>query len=100
VLPVSLVASIFLEDSARRWSELELKAAMHLRMAQLQARGAHQYIPRQDEDYAFGVGLRMLVLRHLVQEQDGQFGIAPDASEVIAYYANAIAHLTPAPPPA
>lgn len=100
VLPVSLVASIFLEDSARRWSELELKAAMHLRMAQLQARGAHQYIPRQDEDYAFGVGLRMLVLRHLVREQDGQFGIAPDASEVIAYYANAIAHLTPAPPPA
>ena len=99
VLPVSLVASIFLEDSARRWSELELKAAMHLRMAQLQARGAHQYIPRQDEDYAFGVGLRMLVLRHLVLEQDGQFGIAPDALEVIAYYANAIAHLAPAPPP-
>ncbi len=97
VLPVSLVASIFAEAPQRRWSELELKAAMHHRMASLQASGAHQYIPRQDEDYAFGVGLRMLVLRRLVIEHEGLFSAAPDALEVIAYYANSIAHLAPAP---
>jgi hypothetical protein len=29
-----------------------------------EARGAHIYIPRHDQDYAIGVGLRMLTLRH------------------------------------
>jgi glycerol-3-phosphate O-acyltransferase len=96
VLPVSLVASLFVMDLQRRWSELELKSAMLARMAGLQAGGAHQYIPRQDQDYAFGVGLRMLVLRHMVVEEDGLFLAAPDSSELLAYYANAIAHLAPA----
>ena len=93
VLPVSLVAALFTDAPQRRWSELELKAAMHERMARLQAQGAHQYIPRQDQDYAFGVGLRMLVQRHMVVEEDGIFSVAPDAREIVAYYANAIAHL-------
>jgi glycerol-3-phosphate O-acyltransferase len=95
VLPVSLVASLFVDAPQRRWSELELKAALHTRMAALQAGGAHQYIPRQDQDYAFGVGLRMLVQRHLVTEDGGLFAMAADAEELIAYYANAIAHLAP-----
>ena len=95
VLPVSLVASLFVDAPQRRWSELELKAALHARMAALQAGGAHQYIPRQDQDYAFGVGLRMLVQRHLVTEDGGLFAMAADAEELIAYYANAIAHLGP-----
>ena len=93
VLPVSLVASLFVDAPQRRWSELELKAAMHERMARLQTHGAHQYIPRQDQDYAFGVGLRMLVQRHMVVEDDGLFSVADDAREIVAYYANAIAHL-------
>jgi glycerol-3-phosphate O-acyltransferase len=93
VLPVSLVASLFVDAPQRRWSELELKAAMHERMARLQHSGAHQYIPRQDQDYAFGVGLRMLVQRHMVVEDDGLFAVADGAREIVAYYANAIAHL-------
>ncbi len=96
VLPVSLVASLFVQAPQRRWSELELKSAMHERMAGLQANGAHQYIPRQDQEYAFSVGLRMLVSRRMVVEDDGLFCAAPDATEIIAYYANAIAHLEPA----
>ncbi len=95
VLPVSLVAALFIDAPQRRWSELELKAAMHQRMASLQAHGAHQYIPRQDQDYAFGVGLRMLVQRHMVVEDDGLFSMAAGADELVAYYANAIAHLAP-----
>ena len=93
VLPVSLVAALFTAAPKQRWSELELKAAMHKRMARLQAHGAHQYIPRQDQDYAFGVGLRMLVQRHMVVEDDGLFSVAQDSREIVAYYANAIAHL-------
>jgi glycerol-3-phosphate O-acyltransferase len=95
VLPVSLVASVFAGSAQRQWSELELKSAMRGRMARLQADGAHQYIPRQDQDYAFSVGLRMLVLRRIVIEEDGLFRAADDSTELLAYYANAIAHLAP-----
>ena len=35
----------------------------------------------------------MLVLRRLVLEEDELYRPAPDAAEVLAYYANAIAHL-------
>ncbi len=93
VLPVSLVASILAREPARALSELDLKAAVHARMHELEAGGAHLYIPRQDQDYAFGVGLRMLTLRHIVRAEDGLFRPAPEHLDVLAYYANAIAHL-------
>jgi glycerol-3-phosphate O-acyltransferase len=93
VLPVSLVASILARDPARALSELELKAAAHAYMRQLEAGGAHLYLPRQDHDYAFGVGLRMLTLRRIVLEEDGLFRPAPAQIETLNYYANAIAHL-------
>jgi glycerol-3-phosphate O-acyltransferase len=98
VLPVSLVASLMIEDPARRWSEFELKAAAHQRMRELEVAGAHLYIPRQDQDYAFGVGLRMLTLRRLVSDEDGLFAPAPREQETLRYYANAIAHLPGAAP--
>ncbi|MFO1281414.1 MAG: 1-acyl-sn-glycerol-3-phosphate acyltransferase [Burkholderiales bacterium] len=93
VLPVSLVASLLVREPARTWSELELKAAAHARMRELETAGAHLYLPRQDHDYAFGVGLRMLTLRRIVVEDDGLFRPSPDELDVLAYYANAIAHL-------
>jgi glycerol-3-phosphate O-acyltransferase len=94
VLPVSMVASLLVEAPERAWSELDLKAAAHQRMRALEAAGAHLYIPRHDHDYAIGVGLRMLSLRHIVQENDdGLYRLVPEQLEVAAYYANAIAHL-------
>jgi glycerol-3-phosphate O-acyltransferase len=95
VLPVPLVASILMREPTRALSELELKAAAHARMGELEARGAHLYIPRHDHDYAFGVGLRMLTLRHLVLEEDGLFRPAPDQLPMLAYYAGSIEHLGP-----
>jgi glycerol-3-phosphate O-acyltransferase len=93
VLPVSLVASILARDPTRALSELELKAAAHASMSELEAAGAHIYIPRHDQDYAFGVGLRMLTLRRIVLEEDGLFRPAPEQIETLNYYANAISHL-------
>jgi glycerol-3-phosphate O-acyltransferase len=93
VLPVPLVAEILLRDPQKPLSELELKAAAHQRMRELEARGAKIYIPRHDHDYAFGVGLRMLMLRHAVIEEDGLFRPDPAQLELLAYYAGSIAHI-------
>jgi glycerol-3-phosphate O-acyltransferase len=81
-------------------SELQLKARAQALMTLLEQRGARIYIPRQDQDYAIGVGLRMLILRRLVVENEGLFTALPGELPVLSYYANAIAHLldTPAGP--
>jgi glycerol-3-phosphate O-acyltransferase len=94
VLPVPLVASVLLRDTARALTELELKAAVNELIERVEALGAHAYVPRSDRDYAVGVGLRMLTLRHLVFDEDGVFRVNPGEIAVLAYYANSIAHLT------
>ena len=93
VLPVSLVASVLVDNPGRAYSELELKSAVHQRMEALAGRGARLYIPREDQDYAFGVGLRMLTLRRIVVEEDGLYRAAAGEGAVLYYYANAIGHL-------
>jgi glycerol-3-phosphate O-acyltransferase len=92
-VPVPLVATIFLRQPARAWSELELKAEVLTLMRELEERGAHVYVPRSDQDYAITVGLRMLTLRRLVTESNGLYSAEPRELPLLAYYANSIAHL-------
>ena len=93
VVPVALMASVFTAHPGRALSELELKAEVEQLLERLQASGARVYVPRGDLDYALTVGLRMLRLRHLVEEKDGLFAANPAESALLGYYANSIAHL-------
>jgi glycerol-3-phosphate O-acyltransferase len=93
VVPVSLVATAFVRDPARGWSELELKGEVLRLLQQLEAAGAHVYVPRKDQDYAIGVGLRMLTLRRLVADEGGNYRVAPGETPMLDYYASSIAHL-------
>ena len=92
-VPVPLVATVFVREPARAWSELELKAAVLRLTEQLEARGAHVYVPRGDQDYAIAVGLRMLTLRRLVEDTEGLYRARPEELPLLSYYANSIAHL-------
>jgi glycerol-3-phosphate O-acyltransferase len=93
VVPVPLIAAVFLRDEAKKFSELELKSEVEQLIEKLERAGAHVYIPRKDLDYAVSVGLRMLTLRRLVEEKDGLYAIRPAELSLIRYYANSIAHL-------
>jgi glycerol-3-phosphate O-acyltransferase len=93
VLPVPLVATVLLRDPAQRLSEFDIKSAVATLVGRLEARGARLYVPRSDWDYAVGAGLRMLRLRHLVDETDGMFAPRAGEHEVLRYYANSIVHL-------
>ena len=99
VVPVSLVATAFVREPGRSWSELELKAEALRLSSLLDAKGAHIYVPRGDQDYAIDVGLRMLTLRHLVDEREGLFTPRREELPILAYYANSIAHLFSDPSP-
>jgi glycerol-3-phosphate O-acyltransferase len=92
VLPVALVATA-LRAAQTPLSMLELKSRVLVLTQQLAATGAHVHIPRGDQDYAIEVGLRMLRLRHLVEEVDGLYRVAPEETALLDYYANSIAHL-------
>ncbi len=92
VAPVSLVASVFDQRPGESMSELELKAEAHRLINELEAAGAHIYIPRSSQDYAITVGLRMLTLRHIVEETDGLFRTREDEIPLLRYYSNSIAH--------
>lgn len=98
VVPVALVAQVFRADPGRARSELEIKSAAFALLEDWERRGVHVYIPRGDRDYAIGVGLRMLALRHIVAEHDdGMFVSEPANRPLLDYYANSIAHIADAP---
>jgi glycerol-3-phosphate O-acyltransferase len=94
VLPVSLVAHVFIDAPELALSEEEIRTRALELQRRYEALGAHVYVPRSDADYSVLVGLRMLKLRNLVVEEDGRYRLNPAAVAVVRYYANAIAHLT------
>jgi len=93
VVPVPLIATVFVRDSGSALSEIDLKAEVEALIDMLDRRGAHTYLPRRDLDYAVTVGLRMLKLRRLVEERDGLYAARAEELPVLRYYANSIAHL-------
>lgn len=95
-LPVSLVSTAIRAAGERGLSSLELKGAVIDLMRRLTAAGAHVHIPRHDQEYAVDVGLRMLLLRHLVVAEGGVYRPHSGDAPLLAFYANAIAHLLPA----
>ena len=97
VVPVALVAHVFRADPGKARSELDIKAAASALLEDWERRGVHVYIPRGDRDYAIGVGLRMLELRHIVDESDGMYAPVQANLPLLNYYANSIAHVAEAP---
>lgn len=97
VLPVALVAEVFVRNPDRELGELEIQALLFERLRSLEEAGACVYVPRRDRVYTMGVGLRMLVLRRLVREEGGRYRAVEKEGPLLAYYANSIAHLGSSP---
>jgi glycerol-3-phosphate O-acyltransferase len=93
VLPTALVATVFTRHPDTFMDELDLKARVHRLSMELEEAGGRVYLPRGDRDYAVAVGLRMLVLRRIVEARDGLYRARPEEMPVLHYYANSIAHL-------
>ncbi len=93
ILPVSLVASVFLTNQKTPLVKEDLVEKCNVILKRLLAKGAYMHIPHHDFDYAVEVGLRMLVLRHVIIKKDGEYHLQPEEVTLLGYYANAIAHL-------
>jgi glycerol-3-phosphate O-acyltransferase len=96
VVPVSIVATVF-DRCDQGMTELEVKARSHEVMQKIERQGIHIYIPRRDREYAIEVGLRMLTLRHVVDETNGMYTAVEEERQLLRYYANSISHLLKQP---
>jgi glycerol-3-phosphate O-acyltransferase len=92
VTPVALVASALADGGDRVWSGVELRGAVAARQRELEAAGAHVYVPRDDHDYAISVGIRMLVLRRVVEEVGEGLRVREGERRLLEYYANSVVH--------
>ena len=92
VVQAPLVATVFARQPERFMSALEIKAQVQSLIDELERRGAYVHIPRGDHDYEVTAGLRMLTLRHFVDETDGLYRAREGAYEMLRYYANSIGH--------
>ena len=97
VVPVALIATVFTRHTGQALTELQIKGAAEDLIEQLDRRQARIYVPRRDLDYALHVGLRMLTLRHIVDESEGLYRPRTTESRLLGYYANSIAHLLETP---
>jgi len=93
VVPVPLIATGFVRNPGRRLASIELKTEVERIVERLVRSAARVYVPRRDLDYALDVGLRMLLMRHLVEEEEGAYRASEKELPLLRYYANSIAHL-------
>ena len=93
VLPVSLVSTVFIRNPGRIYPVPELRAEVEGLIGRLREAGAYVYLPRQSVDYTVEVGLRSLVLRHLVRRDGDSCRAEPGETILLRYYANSISHL-------
>ena len=94
-LPVSLVATVLLEAQPEGLHAAAVQERVLQWIAELEPSGAHAYLSPQNRVASILNALNMLQLRKLVGESDGVYWAIPDEVNVLAYYANAIAHWRP-----
>ena len=93
VVPVPLMATVFVRNPGRGLAAIELKTEVEHIIERLDQAAARVYVPRRDLDYALDAGLRMLLMRHLVDERDGVYVAREAELPLLRYYANSIEHL-------
>lgn len=90
VLPVPMVARALIRADGPL-TRAALEAAVQEIMQQLPQ--AHVHLPRDDEEYAVDVGLRNLVKRGLVTQDQDMLTLVENERPIVAYYAASIEHL-------
>ncbi len=97
VLPVALVAAVFLRHPDMLLSAFEVEQAANRLIDEIQAKGAPVFTSTRSRGQNLLSALQMLRIRHLVIEQNGRYTVRPGSFEALTYYANSIAHWTQQP---
>jgi len=90
VLPVPLVAAVFVDDPEAGFSAFEVEARVNRLIEKIETRGAQIFVSNRSRVQNIVTALNMLKIRHLVTETDGIYRVDPDSLDVLSYYANSI----------
>jgi len=93
VLSVPLIALVLRDEPTRRFSVLELKAALQARLDALRRDGSRYLIYDAGSSYAIDNALAMLRTRRIVGSDGEEIWLAPGEHALIEYYARSIEHL-------
>lgn len=96
VLPVPLVARAMLRHD--RLDEQALVGVVEADVARLRDSGAHVHVPRGSAGLAVRLAREHLVLRGVLEEEDGVLRVAEADRALLGYYAGSIAHFFGDPP--
>ncbi len=90
VIPIPLVATVFLNAPASSFSSLDVKANVRLLIDHLASYGVKVNIPEKDRETAIENALQMLRTRKMVLEKEDKFRMNPNMQDILSYYANAL----------
>ena len=91
-LPVSLVATIFIENSNQPMSLFDVKAKVHRVIEEVKKKGGPIYLSKRSNEQSITDAIETLKLRKIIVESNGQFTTDPYSLDILSYYANAISH--------
>lgn len=97
VLSVPLLALTLQESPQRRWTTLELKAAVQAKLDRLPRSGARYLIYDASSSFAVDNAIALLTTRRVLLGDGELHWQNPAEATLVAYYANSIAHLFVAP---
>ncbi|MCJ7772935.1 MAG: 1-acyl-sn-glycerol-3-phosphate acyltransferase, partial [Desulfobacterales bacterium] len=91
-LPVSLVATVFIENSNQPMSLFDVKAKVHRVIEEVKKKGGPIYLSKQSNEQSITDAIETLKLRKIIVESNGQFTADPYSLDILSYYSNAISH--------
>ena len=92
VVPVVLLASVFLQSKHQAISKHQVLMNAKELMKSIESKGAQILFPNKDKQINLEGAIEMLCLRHLVDSDGDSYIMSKDATKVLEYYQNSIAH--------
>ncbi len=91
ILPTNILARIFATSKEAALSEIELKTRAAALIKKLKQKGLSVFLPKNDEDFALGQGIYILLRENLIEPVgDGRFRLVKENAELLAYYHDTI----------
>jgi glycerol-3-phosphate O-acyltransferase len=95
VLPVPLVAAVFVKFPDDLLSAFDVEAHANRIIDEMQAKNAPVFLSTTSRVQTIVTALNMLRIRRLVIETDGSYKADPEMLNILSYYANSIDHYFP-----
>jgi len=90
IVPVVLMASIFLKNKAKLVTRAQAKQYARELMESIESQGGHVVFPHKDKEINLDSGIDLLHMRHLIELDKGGYIVPPESIQLLRYYENSM----------